>query len=71
LNKGGKIAVSSEAYFLQRRKGGCKAIMKSEDYSGELKGNYARFDNREGRYHAELRPCVDEPKVQEKRQTGK
>jgi hypothetical protein len=45
--------------------------MKSEDNPGELKGNHARCDNREGKYHEEVRPCVDEPKVPEKRQKSK
>jgi len=71
LSKGGKIAVRSQAYFLRRRKEGCKTVRKSEGYSVELKGNYARFDNREGRYHKELRLRVDELKVPEKRPKSK
>jgi len=45
--------------------------MKFEDYSGELKGNHARYGNRKCKYHEELRPCVDELKVPEKRGKSK
>lgn len=71
MSKGGDIGAHYQAYFLQRRKKGCKTVMKFEDYSGELKGNHARYDNRKGKYHEEPRPCVDEPKVPEKRRKSK
>jgi hypothetical protein len=45
--------------------------MKFEDYSGKLKGNHARYDNRKGKHHEELRPCIDEMKVPEKRRKSK
>jgi len=71
LSKGGKIAVRSQAYFLRRRKEGCKTVMQSEDYSRELEGNYARHDNKKGKYREELCYHVDEPKVPGKRPKSK
>jgi hypothetical protein len=45
--------------------------MKFEGYSGELKGNHERFDNKKGTYHEKLRPHGDEPKAPKKRGKNK
>jgi hypothetical protein len=40
--------------------------MKFEHYSKKSKGNNVIYENRKGKYHGELRPCVDDMKVPEK-----
>jgi hypothetical protein len=45
--------------------------MKFEGYSGELKRNHARYDNKKGTYREILRPYGDERKVRKKRGKNK
>jgi len=62
---------TTKRIFYRDEKKVLKKVMKFEDYSGELKGNHARYGNRKCKYHEELRPCVDELKVPEKRGKSK